>query len=76
MTTLRELREANPIYFHKDTLKYYGERLSDMRILKTRENITDSMGKKHEQAIVVSKKSKGVRSYAYFDKDTLKLIQL
>lgn len=79
MATLRDLKEANPIYFSKASLKYYGERLSDMRVLKAREDIIDSTGKKHEQAIVLSKlttspSGEKYREHVYFDNDTLQII--
>lgn len=70
--------DANPRghYFDEDTLKFFGERLSDMSVLKSMRRITDSCGEKHD-CYVLSKVShnffgKKVRTYGYFDKDTLK----
>lgn len=35
-------------FFDRGTLKFFGERLSSMRLLKRRSAITDCMGEKHE----------------------------
>ncbi len=62
-------------YFDPDTLKFFGERRSDMRLLKRTQVILDDYGEKHE-CYVVSKLQRNHpmgprRVYAYFDVDTL-----
>ena len=80
--TLRKLMEEyekrNNCYFKKETLKFWGERLSDMRILENTVVKTDFQGNIHE-CIVLSKISKDFygkkyRNYDYFDIDTLNRI--
>ena len=62
-------------YFDKDTLRFFGERISDMYVLKKTVTVTDSRGEDHE-AYVVSRLQRNHpsgprRTYAYFDVDTL-----
>lgn len=73
-----ELEKQGSYYFSDNTLKFFGERLSDMYILKKTEKIKDSMGVIHE-CYVLSKLSKDyqgrkVRNYDYFDIHTLERI--
>lgn len=61
-------------YFDHDTLKFFGERVSEMRILKERVNVTDYSGAIHE-CYVLSKYQRNHpcgprRVYAYFDVNT------
>lgn len=62
-------------YFDPDTLKFFGERRSDMRLLKERAEITDISGQKHRCYVVSRLQRKHPcgprRSYAYFDVETL-----
>lgn len=62
-------------FFDKDTLKFFGERLSDMRLLKTREKIITADGETHICYIISTKQRNapgGVKKvYHYFDMDTL-----
>ena len=74
---IREYYRMNPNghYFDPDTLKFFGESRSTMRLLKDRVLITDSMDEQHE-CYVISKLSKNFptgqrRTYAYFDIITL-----
>ena len=62
-------------WFDADTLKYFGERLSDMRLLKGTSTITDVCGEAHEVYTVsrLQRKYPGGarRTYAHFDTTTL-----
>ena len=73
-----ELEKQGSYYFSDDTLKFFGERLSDMYILKKTEKIKDYMGDIHECYVLskLSKDYKGrkVRKYDYFDIHTLERI--
>lgn len=80
ITNVYELRDAywemNPggHFFDKKTLKAFGERLSDMRLLKGVIKITDPLGEKHtcyvlssiQRIPLVGKK----RIHHFFDIDT------
>ena len=62
-------------YFDRDTLKFFGERVSDMRLLKGTVKIKDISGKEHE-AYVISRLQREYpggarRTYAYFDVNTV-----
>lgn len=75
---MEEYEKRNNCYFKKETLKFWGERLSDMRILENTVVKTDFQGNIHE-CIVLSKISKDFygkkyRNYDYFDIDTLNRI--
>ena len=68
-------KHPNGHYFDKDTLKFFGERLSDMRINKTIEVKEDSQGIKHN-CYVISRLQRNhpagpQRTLAYFDVETL-----
>ncbi len=62
-------------YFDRGTLKFFGERISEMRLLKNRETVTDVSGEKHECYVLSSLQRKNPmgprRKYAYFDAETL-----
>lgn len=63
----------NGHFFDSDTLKFFGESLSDMSVLKKTVTVTDCMGEKHT-CYCVSKlgrdwNGRRRRSYAYFDVD-------
>jgi len=62
-------------FFDHDTLKFFGETMSSMRVLKDRATITDSMGEKHICYILSSLQRKHPcgprRKYHYFDIETL-----
>ena len=65
-------------YFDQDTLEFFGERLSDMRINKKIEVREDDRGQKHKCYVVSRvqrKRPNGPkRSIAYFDVVTLEEI--
>jgi hypothetical protein len=65
-------------YFYYNTLKFFGERVSEMRILKNTVKITDNMDKKRECYILSSLQrnhpSGARRSYSYFDCETLERV--
>ena len=68
-------KHPNGHYFDHDTLKFFGETISTMRLLKGTVMVTDVCGEKHE-CYLVSKLSKNYptgkkRTYAYFDVETL-----
>lgn len=62
-------------YFDHDTLKWFGERVSDMRLLKGTSKIKDISGEEHEAFCIsrLQRKYPGGprRTYAYFDTETL-----
>ncbi len=73
--------EKNPDghYFDPETLKFFGECLSEMRLLKKTVKIKDISGKEYE-AYVISRLQRNHpggprRTYAYFDADTLEPLQ-
>lgn len=75
---IKEYEKRNNHYFDKKTLKHWGERLSDMRILENTVVKTDFQGNIHE-CIVLSKITKDFygkpyRNYDYFDVVTLNRI--
>jgi len=64
-------------FFDPDTLKFFGERLSDMRLLKDKMEITDICGEKHTCYVVSVTRRKNAfgsckpyKYYHYFDVDT------
>lgn len=64
-------------FFDNDTLKFFGERLSDMRVLQKLATITDVCGESHECYIVSAKRRKNWNGtckpytcYHYFDSTT------
>ena len=69
--------EKNPDghYFDQETLKFFGERLSDMRLLKKTVKIKDIRGVEREAYVIsrLQRKHPGGprRTYAYFDVNTL-----
>ena len=70
-----ESKNPNSYYFSKNALKFFGERLSEMRVLKNTEVVKDSMGELHQCYVVSSVQHNhpngATRHYAYFDVDTL-----
>ena len=68
----------NGRYFGRDALKFFGERLSEMRVYKTTEVKEDDRGKKHECYVVSRLQRKHpdgpTRTRAYFDVDTFEVI--
>ena len=82
MITVRKLKEElekrGSYYFSDETLRFFGERLHDMYILKHTETIKDDQGVDHE-CYVLSKISKDwsgkrFRNYDYFDIKTFERV--
>lgn len=65
----------NSHFFDKKTLKFFGETLSTMRLLKDKLTVTDSSGEKHTCYVLSSRQrlynGKTRRFYHYFDENTL-----
>ena len=61
-------------YFDPDTLRFFGERWSEMRVLKKPVTVKDYSGKEHECWVLSSVQrphfSKPHRVYHYFDTST------
>lgn len=74
---IREYYRKNPNghYFDMDTLKFFGERRSEMRLLKDTVKVKDYYGNEHECYVVSILQRKhpcgARRKYAYFDVNTL-----
>ena len=71
----QKIRKTEPHYFDRDTLKFFGERFSEMRILGAKVPVTDSLGVVHPSCVVLSKLSRSYpggarRTYDYFDTAT------
>ena len=68
-------KNPNSHYFDSATLKFFGERVSDMRINKTIEVKEDYQGEKHECYVISRLQRKHPngpkRTLAYFDVETL-----
>ena len=84
ITTVSELRSAycekhpDGHFFDADTLKFFGERFSEIRLLKKKETITDYLGKEHSCYVLSSVQRRPMgrprRTYHYFDEATLENI--
>lgn len=74
---IEDYEKKNPAghYFDRKTLKFFGERLSDMRVLKQTAEIVDYSNITHQCYIVSRLQRKHpngpTRNYAYFDVNTL-----
>jgi hypothetical protein len=67
-------RKTEPCYFSHDNLKFFGETMSSMKVLKNTYTITDCYGIAHE-CVCLSKLSRKYpggarRTYDYFDVNT------
>lgn len=62
-------------FFDDKTLKFFGERLSDMRVLSNTETVKDCSGETHECYVLSKLQRKHPagpkRTYTYFDVETL-----
>ena len=62
-------------FFDRDTLKFFGESISTMRLLKGTTVVTDICGEKHECYVLSRLQKKHPmgprRTYAYFDVETM-----
>lgn len=67
---------TNSHFFDAETLKFFGEKRSSMKILKQTEKIKDISGQIHECYVLSSLQKtftgKKRRHYSFFDVDTLK----
>ena len=75
-----DVKQPNGHYFDPDILKFFGEKLSDLRIHKTAEVREDDQGTKHV-CYVVSRVHRAHpngprRSLGYFDRETLEEIEV
>ena len=65
----------NGHFFDRDTLKFFGETVSSMRLLKGTVKVADIMGEEHNCYVLSSLQKKcpaGLRrAHHYFDVDTL-----
>ena len=68
-------KHPNGHFFDRDTLKFFGERMSDMRVLKKTVKYEDACGERHtcyELSSLQRKHPGGPRRvYHYFDVETL-----
>lgn len=68
-------KHPNSHYFDSDTLRFFGERISEMRLLKGTTEVTDSLGEKHICYCLSSLQRNHPlgprRKYTYFDVETL-----
>ena len=69
-------KHPNGHFFDRDTLKFFGERRSDMRLLKAKSHITDASGCEHTCYVISCIQRPGPpltprRVYHYFDINTL-----
>ena len=71
-------KKVGDYYFSHDTLKFFGERLSEMYLLKNTVMIKDCLGLKHECYVLSSLQrnnpSGAKRVYNYFDVETLERV--
>ena len=68
-------KNPNGHYFDRDTLKFFGESFSSMRLLKGTVKIKDISGEEHECYVLSSLQRKHPagprRKYTYFDVHTI-----
>ena len=66
-----QTRDPHGHFFDRDTLKFFGERMSEMRVLKDLSEVTDVLGEKHICYVLSSYQRKHPcgprRAYHYFD---------
>ena len=66
----------NSHFFDHDTLKFFGERISEMRVLEKLAEITDISGEKHTCYVLSSLQRnhpiRPTRTYHYFDTTTFR----
>mgnify|MGYP000844540611 FL=1 len=62
-------------FFDDETLKFFGERLSEMRLLRNQVEVTDLSGEIHKCYVLSSMQRNAPcgpeRAYHYFDVDTI-----
>ena len=68
----------NSHFFDRQTLLFFGERISEMRVLKGTTTVTDCSGEKHKCYTLSSLQRNNPigprRKYSYFDVETFKHI--
>lgn len=68
-------KHPNGHFFDRETLKWFGERFSEMRLLKGTVKVTDSLGNEHTCYVVSSLQRIPLvgrkRVYHHFDVETL-----
>lgn len=68
-------KHPNGHFFDSDTLRFFGERISEMRLLKGTTEVTDSLGQVHTCYCLSSLQRKHPigprRKYHFFDVETL-----
>ena len=76
-----ETKGGESHFFDHDTLKFFGERLSEMRLLKDKVEITDICGEKHTCYVISATRRKNAfqsckpyKYYHYFDVNTFQHI--
>ena len=75
-----EYHKHNPNghFFDRDTLRFFGERVSDMRILAKKATIETYSGEMHDCYVLSSLQRNhpcgARRHYAFFDAETFKII--
>lgn len=73
---MAEYANHNPCghYFDRETLRFFGERISEMRVLKHTVTVTDSSGRQHTAYCLSSLQRNNPggpkRHYAWFDATT------
>lgn len=75
---IRAYNETHPDhhYFDRDTLKYWGERISDMYLYRKTEEVKDLLGNMRTCYCLRSKQTFPIRhtKYTYFDVNTLDIV--
>jgi hypothetical protein len=78
-----EEHNRHSYFFSDETLKFFGERLSRMRVLKKTTRITDALGVEHDCIVVSSQRNKNAFGrckpysvYLYFDSTTFEDVTL
>ncbi len=73
-----ERNNAGSCFFSRSTLKFFGERISEMRVLKNPVTLTDYCGEKHTCYVLSSYQRKHPlgprRAYHYFDVESFEVI--
>jgi len=73
-----EAKHPGSHFFNPDTLRFFGETLSSMRLLKGHTVVKDMTGRNHECYVLVTTQKppfgKRHRVYHYFDIETLEQI--
>lgn len=77
---IKQFREKHPgnCFFDQDTLRFFGERISEMRILEKTKQVRGYSGEEHTCYVLSTLQRNNpdgpTRHYTYFDIDTLDVI--